>query len=28
MNHCDRLKKMDTNAFEKVGRDGKEDIPR
>jgi len=26
MNHCDRLKKMDTNAFEKVGRDRKEDI--
>jgi len=26
MNHCDRLKKMDTNAFEKVGRDRNEDI--
>jgi len=28
MNHCDRLKKMDTNAVEKVGRDRNEDILR
>jgi len=26
MNHCDRMKKMDTNAVEKVGRDRNMDI--